>query len=59
MMNRILIESAANGYIATEKGSREMHMVERDPYVFETFEALSKWLGEQLEKPQANQAGSK
>jgi hypothetical protein len=51
LMKQIQIETAANGYIATETASRHAGMIAADPYVFETFESLSKWLSQQLEKP--------
>lgn len=57
MMNKIRIETAENGYIATECSDREMGMImARDPYVFETFDSLVKWLSQNLEKPKNDPA---
>jgi hypothetical protein len=53
MMKRIQIETAANGYIATES-SEDMRMIAYVPHVFETFESLTEWLSQHLEKPKAN-----
>lgn len=47
-MNTIVIETAANGFIARERSPMEMAHCE--PYVFETFESLTEWLREQLVK---------
>lgn len=59
MMKRIQIETAANGYIATETTARDMCVMADDPHVFETFDSLTKWLGHQLKKPEPIMADPK
>jgi hypothetical protein len=50
-MKTIIIETAANGYIAND-GARDFGMAApRNPHVFETFGGLTQWLSQQLEKP--------
>jgi hypothetical protein len=52
-MKTIIIETAANGYIAND-GARDFGMAApRNPHVFETFAGLTGWLSQQLEKPKA------
>lgn len=58
MIKSIKIETAANGYIATD-ASLEMGMCARAPYVFETFDALTNWLSQQLEKPKNQKPDSR
>ena len=55
-MKRIQIETAVNGYIATEGSPRDMGMVAYDPHVFETFDSLTEWLSQQLERPKTKEA---
>jgi hypothetical protein len=45
-MNSIIIETAANGFIARERSP--MEMASYQPFVFESFESLTVWLKEQL-----------
>jgi hypothetical protein len=49
-MKSILIETAANGFIARESAPHQM--VAYEPHVFETFESLTKWLNQQLTPPE-------
>jgi hypothetical protein len=53
MMRRIQIETAANGYIATEGSPGDVGVCACDPYVFETFDSLVKWLGQKLKKTES------
>jgi hypothetical protein len=56
MMKRIQIETAANGYIATDTSYRDEAMcVQADPpHVFEAFDSLVKWLDRELAKPKSS-----
>ena len=50
-MKRVTIETAANGYIARERGlppTPGMMREESDPHVFETFDSLTGWLREHI-----------
>lgn len=55
-MRSIVIETAVNGYIAREAAPRHAsYMSIAEHHVFETFEGLTEWLSEQLEKPKPDE----
>lgn len=49
-MESLIITTAQNGYVVTE-ASQYSNVATPKPFVFESFESLSKWLSENLDKP--------
>lgn len=54
-MNGVVIKTVQNGYMVTEQGGdgfdRMPGLVMHSPYVFESFDALVKWIAANLDKP--------